>query len=422
MLTSAAFNALLKTLEEPPEHVKFIFATTEPQKVLPTILSRCQRFDLRRIPALLIAAHLQKIAANEEISLADDAAEAIARGAEGGLRDAESMLDQLVAFCGETIALEDVLGIFGFTAPETVSRLAGHIIGQQTSEALAVARCSVRGRQGPPAAAGRADRAPARSPRIPGQPRGGDDGARRRADRGVQGASTVGVHGTSAGAHRRLRGRGRPDEVGSEQETAFRNRAHQGGSEPRPEHAHGSDRRPDRPPRVGTRHRRPQPGARAGSSSRATVRDAPGRTREKRRLHAQPGLGKSETLRRATGEHAAAGRGEAGGSHSRRAARVARDGGGRGAGAYPGRRRGAPGWTRRSAALAGHDSGDPVSATADHRVGPDRPAVCPGRQHPARGIPERPEDERRIAQQSEHPQVPRRAAHEARGASHCPEA
>ncbi len=138
MLTSAAFNALLKTLEEPPEHVKFIFATTEPQKVLPTILSRCQRFDLRRIPAPLIAAHLQKIAGNETIDLADDAAEAVARGAEGGLRDAESMLDQLVAFCGDTIRLDDVLGIFGFTAPETVGRLAGHVVSRQTAEALAV--------------------------------------------------------------------------------------------------------------------------------------------------------------------------------------------------------------------------------------------------------------------------------------------
>ena len=138
MLTSAAFNALLKTLEEPPEHVKFIFATTEPQKVLPTILSRCQRFDLRRIPAPLIATHLQKIADNERIELATDAADAIARGAEGGLRDAESMLDQLVAFCGERIALEDVLGIFGFTAPETVARMAGHLLERRTPETLAV--------------------------------------------------------------------------------------------------------------------------------------------------------------------------------------------------------------------------------------------------------------------------------------------
>ena len=138
MLTSAAFNALLKTLEEPPEHVKFIFATTEPQKVLPTILSRCQRFDLRRIPSPLISAHLEKIAGCEKIDLAIDAADAIARGAEGGLRDAESMLDQLVAFCGGRIALDDVLGIFGFTAPETVSQMAGALLDKDTPGALAV--------------------------------------------------------------------------------------------------------------------------------------------------------------------------------------------------------------------------------------------------------------------------------------------
>ena len=138
MLTSAAFNALLKTLEEPPEHVKFIFATTEPQKVLPTILSRCQRFDLRRIPSPLIASHLQKIAGAEKIELSPDAAEAIARGAEGGLRDAESMLDQLVAFCGQRIAAVDVLDIFGFTAPETVARMAGHLLAREMSETLAV--------------------------------------------------------------------------------------------------------------------------------------------------------------------------------------------------------------------------------------------------------------------------------------------
>src|SRR5205807_7344621 len=98
MLTSAAFNALLKTLEEPPPHVKFIFATTEPQKVLPTIVSRCQRFDLHRIATAKIAKQLQDIAKNEKITLTDSAAHSIARGAEGGMRDAESMLDQLVGF------------------------------------------------------------------------------------------------------------------------------------------------------------------------------------------------------------------------------------------------------------------------------------------------------------------------------------
>ena len=137
MLTPGAFNALLKTLEEPPAHVKFIFATTEPDKVLPTILSRCQRFDLRRIPAPLIASHLQFIAKKEKLKLSDDAAFAVARGAQGGLRDAESMLDQLVSFCGEKITAEDVRGVFGFTAPEMVATLADAILRQDTPAALA---------------------------------------------------------------------------------------------------------------------------------------------------------------------------------------------------------------------------------------------------------------------------------------------
>jgi DNA polymerase-3 subunit gamma/tau len=138
MLTAAAFNALLKTLEEPPPHVKFIFATTEPQKVLPTIVSRCQRFDLHRIPAKLIADHLQFIAKKEKITLEPAAAHAIARGAEGGLRDAESMLDQLVAFCGEKISESDVLNVFGFTREQTVVDLTGTILRGETAPALDV--------------------------------------------------------------------------------------------------------------------------------------------------------------------------------------------------------------------------------------------------------------------------------------------
>ena len=136
MLSSAAFNALLKTLEEPPPHVKFIFATTEPQKVLPTILSRCQRFDLHRIPANLIAQHLQYIAKQEKITLEPAAAHAIARGAEGGLRDAESMLDQLVAFCGDPISEGDVLKVFGFTSEQTVADLTDKILRSATAEAI----------------------------------------------------------------------------------------------------------------------------------------------------------------------------------------------------------------------------------------------------------------------------------------------
>jgi DNA polymerase-3 subunit gamma/tau len=136
MLSSAAFNALLKTLEEPPPHVKFIFATTEPQKVLPTILSRCQRFDLHRIPANLIAQHLQFIAGKEKITLDPAAAHSIARGAEGGLRDAESMLDQLVAFCGEKIAEADVLDVFGFTSQQTVAGFTEKILCGATADAV----------------------------------------------------------------------------------------------------------------------------------------------------------------------------------------------------------------------------------------------------------------------------------------------
>lgn len=136
MLSSGAFNALLKTLEEPPEHVKFIFATTEAQKLPATITSRCQRFDLRRIPADAIAAHLQAIATKEEIALEPAAAEAIARGAEGGLRDAESMLDQAVAFCGNTITEGDVMAVFGFTPRETITTLMDHILARDVATSL----------------------------------------------------------------------------------------------------------------------------------------------------------------------------------------------------------------------------------------------------------------------------------------------
>ena len=136
MLSNAAFNALLKTLEEPPEHVKFIFATTEVQKILPTILSRCQRFDLRPIPTQTIADHLLHIAKKECINLDATAAWAIAKGADGGMRDAQSMLDQLVAFCGETIIEENVLDVFGFTSQEKVAALTLKMLSRETPAAL----------------------------------------------------------------------------------------------------------------------------------------------------------------------------------------------------------------------------------------------------------------------------------------------
>jgi DNA polymerase-3 subunit gamma/tau len=136
MLTKEAFNALLKTLEEPPEHVKFMFATTEPEKVLPTILSRCQRFDLRRIPASLIVKHLGEISRTEKVEIDEPALYAIARGAEGGMRDAESTLDQLISFCGSKIQENDVLSMFGLAARAQLLSLARAIIGGDANVAL----------------------------------------------------------------------------------------------------------------------------------------------------------------------------------------------------------------------------------------------------------------------------------------------
>jgi DNA polymerase-3 subunit gamma/tau len=114
MLTLPAFNALLKTLEEPPAHVKFVFATTEPHKVPVTILSRCQRFDFKRIPLAEILKQLEKIASEEGIEISRAALSLIAREAEGSMRDAESLLDQVVSFTGSQVEdkhISDILGI-----------------------------------------------------------------------------------------------------------------------------------------------------------------------------------------------------------------------------------------------------------------------------------------------------------------------
>ncbi len=136
MLTKEAFNALLKTLEEPPEHVKFMFATTEPEQVLATILSRCQRFDLRRIPAALIVEHLTGIAKKEKVKIDEAALNAIARGADGGMRDAESTLDQLISFCGDKISEDDVLSMFGLAAQGQVLGLTGSILNGESETVL----------------------------------------------------------------------------------------------------------------------------------------------------------------------------------------------------------------------------------------------------------------------------------------------
>ena len=136
MLTTAAFNALLKTLEEPPAHVKFMFATTEPEKVLPTIMSRCQRFDLRRIPVNLIAKHLKYICGEEKVTIDEGALYAIARGAEGCMRDAESALDQLISFCGDNITEPDVLSMFGLTAQGQLFALAEAVLNGDSTTTL----------------------------------------------------------------------------------------------------------------------------------------------------------------------------------------------------------------------------------------------------------------------------------------------
>ena len=109
MLSKAAFNALLKTLEEPPKHVIFIFATTEPHKVLPTILSRVQRFDFKRIAVEEIVHRLRKIAIDEQIAIDEESLHVIAKKADGALRDALGLMDQAIAFCGDTITHNELL-------------------------------------------------------------------------------------------------------------------------------------------------------------------------------------------------------------------------------------------------------------------------------------------------------------------------
>jgi len=136
MLSTGAFNALLKTLEEPPPHAKFLLATTDVHKVPVTILSRCQRFDLRRIGVKEIVGRLREIAKAEKWSVSDEAFLAIARGAEGGLRDAESALDQLISFQGEKIEEADVLSVFGLVSWTTLDQLSTAVLQGDSAAAL----------------------------------------------------------------------------------------------------------------------------------------------------------------------------------------------------------------------------------------------------------------------------------------------
>jgi len=147
MLSTAAFNALLKTLEEPPPHVKFVFATTEVQKVLPTILSRCQRFDLKPIPSNLIVERLAKIAKAETIKISDQALASIARMADGGMRDAQSIFDQMISFCGNEISEPDVLDVYGLVSSEKVAELAAAVAKGDDKRIISlVDECDAAGR------------------------------------------------------------------------------------------------------------------------------------------------------------------------------------------------------------------------------------------------------------------------------------
>ena len=138
MLTLPAFNALLKTLEEPPPHVKFIFATTESHKVPITILSRCQRFDFKRIPLPKIVAYLENISSHEGVHISTTGLTLIAREAEGSMRDAESLLDQVISFAGQNVEDSQIPEILGIIDRGLIFESSSAIIESSTPRCLAV--------------------------------------------------------------------------------------------------------------------------------------------------------------------------------------------------------------------------------------------------------------------------------------------
>ncbi|MEM7794688.1 MAG: DNA polymerase III subunit gamma/tau [Cyanobacteria bacterium P01_C01_bin.118] len=139
MLSTAAFNALLKTLEEPPPHVVFVLATTDPQRVLPTIISRCQRFDFRRIPLEAMVQHLDYIAQQESITISPDALQLVAQLSQGGLRDAESLLDQLGLLDGE-ITIEAVWDLVGAVSERDLLTLVQSVSADDGTQMLILLR------------------------------------------------------------------------------------------------------------------------------------------------------------------------------------------------------------------------------------------------------------------------------------------
>ncbi len=136
MLTAEAFNALLKTLEEPPPHVVFIFATTEPHKIPSTILSRCQRFDFRRITLPMLVEHLRRITSQEGGSFSDSVLYAIAREADGSMRDSQSLLEQLLAFSGDGLPDEEILDILGVIDRQSVLKAGEAVLSGDTEACL----------------------------------------------------------------------------------------------------------------------------------------------------------------------------------------------------------------------------------------------------------------------------------------------
>jgi DNA polymerase-3 subunit gamma/tau len=136
MLTKEAFNALLKILEEPPEMVIFVFATTEPRKVPATILSRCQRFDFRRIPTAVMSAYLSREAAAEGITIDPQALSLICRSSGGSMRDALSVMDQMVSYAGNEIHGEEIRGLLGLVESDLLAALASSILSGRSGEAL----------------------------------------------------------------------------------------------------------------------------------------------------------------------------------------------------------------------------------------------------------------------------------------------
>ena len=136
MLSTGAFNALLKTLEEPPEHVIFILATTEPHKILPTILSRCQRYDFNKVSETDIKERIKTILLNEDVEYVEDAVELIVNLADGGMRDALSILEKVLAYSGNKLNVEDVLNIFALESKEEKIKLIHSIVNHDMGDVL----------------------------------------------------------------------------------------------------------------------------------------------------------------------------------------------------------------------------------------------------------------------------------------------